>query len=153
MISQSFTKPRCHSVRKCLLELPPFDSFIIIPSKVEFLNSGAYILQSTCFTREQVDNTLTVKIKFIIYFLTLLCNKTLKNVCLLTFRQVWHLLLSQPDDPHSRNRGYTLPLTKWFLRLKPARNETKGGGVNIFSTCSLAYKKYKMFLDNIINIL
>ena len=55
-----------------------------------------------------------------------------------TLRQVWHLLLLQPDDTHSRKRVYTLALAKCFLRLKPARNETKGGSVNIFSTCSLA---------------
>ena len=65
---------------------------------------------------------------------------------LLTLRQVWHLLLLQPDDLHSCKRGYTLALTKCFLRLKPGQNETKGGGVNIFSTCSLAYKSARCFL-------
>ena len=65
---------------------------------------------------------------------------------MLTFRESRHLLLLQLDDPHSRKRGDTLALTKQFLRLKPAQNETKGGGVNIFSTCSLAYKNTRYFL-------
>ena len=48
---------------------------------------------------------------------------------MLILRQVGHPLLLQPDDPHSRKRGYTLALTKCFLRLKPARNEANGKGV------------------------
>ena len=61
-------------------------------------------------------------------------------------RQVGHLLLLQPDDSHSHKGGYTLALTNCFLRLKPARDEIKGGSVNIFSTCSLAYKNARCFL-------
>ena len=72
---------RCTSL--CCL---PLTVFIIIPSKAESFNSRAYILQSTCFTREQVDNTFTVTIKFVIYFVTLLCNKTLKNVCIVNIQ-------------------------------------------------------------------
>ena len=60
----------------------PLTVFVIIPFKAESLNSRAYILYTTCFTREQVDNTFTVTIKFVIYFVTLLYNKTLKNVCI-----------------------------------------------------------------------
>ena len=70
---------------------------------------------------------------------------------MLTFRESRHLLLLQLDDPHSRKRGDILALTKQFLRLKPAQNETKGGGVNIFLTFSLAYKS--CFFDKMIDIL
>ena len=67
--------------------LSPCVSFYNFPSKAESLNSIAYILHSTCFTREQVDNTFTVTIKFVV-FVTPLCNETLKTSVLLTLRQV-----------------------------------------------------------------
>ena len=60
--------------------------FIIIPSKVESLNSRASTMYSTCFTREQVHNTFTVIFRFVIYFVTLLCNKTLKNICIVNMK-------------------------------------------------------------------
>ena len=60
--------------------------FIIISSKVESLNSRAYTMYSTCFTREQVHNTFTVIFRFVIYFVTLLCNKTLKNICIVNMK-------------------------------------------------------------------
>ena len=94
LLMWSFTKQWCPSLGKCwwknvvvhLLVLPPFDIFIIIPSKVESLNSWTYILYSTCFTREQVDNTFTVTIKFMIYFLTPMWNKTMKNACIVNIK-------------------------------------------------------------------
>ena len=94
MISQSFTKPWCPSLRKCWWKklcdgappCLPLTVFIIIPSKVESLNSRAYTMYSTCFTREQVHNTFTVIFRFVIYFVTLLCNKTLKNICIVNMK-------------------------------------------------------------------
>ena len=75
---------------------------------MESLNSWAYILYSTCFTREQVDNTFTVAIKFMIYFLTLMWNETLKNACIVNIKTSQASTFLQPDDPHHVKEGIYL---------------------------------------------
>ena len=81
VIPQSFTKPWCSSLRKCWWKTIWWCTRLCFPSQ-----NRAYILYSTCFTRKQVDNTFTVTIKFLFYFVTLLCNKTLEDVCIVNIK-------------------------------------------------------------------
>ena len=51
-------------------------------------------------------------------------------------QQVSHLLFPQQNVPFSLISGYTLALTRWFLKLEPEQNETNGAVVKTLSTFS-----------------
>ena len=109
----------------------PLTVFLFIPSKAESPNNRAYILYSTCVTRKQVDNTFTVTIKLMFYFVTLLCNKTLEDVWIvnikasLTFTFVttrwstftWKRVYFSPNQMLSKTKRNKRRRCKYILNL------------------------------------
>ena len=71
-------------LRACFIPcIFPIIAFVIVPSKSEFISGFPYILLTTTLTCEEIDQTVIIAVKFMVYLETFACCSARKCVSFL----------------------------------------------------------------------